>query len=116
VRVLALGFAALVASAPPAFARDIMANYYGNTLVASSAATDLRIHYRADHTFDAAGTNASGRVAFRGKWSLDRKGELCRVYDTQGRSKPVCTPWSAHRIGDTWELPGVTLTLEEGVQ
>jgi len=116
MRTAALGLAAFVASTPPAFADDIMANYYGNTLVASSAATDLHIHYRADHTFDAAGTNASGPIAFHGKWSVNKKGDLCRDYDTPGKSKPVCTPWSAHEVGDTWELPGVTLTLEEGVQ
>ena len=118
MRALMCGAAALFVSTSFAAADDVMANYYGNTLIANSATTDLHIHYKADHTFDAAGTSASGPISFQGKWSIDKRGQLCRDYATPppGRTNPVCTPWSAHAVGDTWELPGVTLTLVEGVQ
>jgi hypothetical protein len=61
MRVFVLGAAALLASTSLASANDIMAGYYGNTLIATTAASQIHIHYRADHTFDASGTGAEGR-------------------------------------------------------
>lgn len=118
MRAPAFGVAILLASTATAFGDDIMAGYYGNTIIAQSASTDLHIHYNPDHTFDATGTNANGPISLKGKWMLDKKGNLCRKYNSAPPdiSKPVCTPWSARSVGDRWEMPGVTLTLVEGIQ
>jgi hypothetical protein len=72
MRVSVLGVAALLASTSLGSADDIMAGYYGNTLVATTAESQIHIHYRADHTFDASGTDAAGPIAFKGMWTPRR--------------------------------------------
>jgi hypothetical protein len=74
--------AALLASTSLGSAADIMAGYYGNTLVATTAESQVHFHYRADHTFDASGTDAAGPIAFKGMWSLNKMGALCRIRST----------------------------------
>jgi hypothetical protein len=117
MRVSVLGIAALLASTSLGSAGDIMAGYYGNTLVATTAESQIHIHYRADHTFDASGTSATGPIAFKGMWSFNKMGALCRIRNTAPpKTDPVCEDWSAHAVGDRWEIRGVEFALIGGVQ
>jgi hypothetical protein len=119
MRALFLGTVAVVVSASFARANDLMANYYGNTIIAKTSASEFHFHYRADHTFDGSGHGPNGPLALQGKWFLDDRGQLCRNYDMPppGTSNPVCTPWLSHSVGDTWTLKeGVAATLVQGVQ
>lgn len=119
MRALFLGITTLFLSISAAYADDIMANYYGNTLIAKTATSELHIHYLADHTFNASGHGASGPIALQGKWFLDDKGRLCRNYDPPlpGTPNPVCTAWASHAVGETWTvMQNVTLTLVQGIQ
>jgi hypothetical protein len=119
MRALIFGCVALLMSTSLVLAEDIMVGYYGNTLVAKTATGELHIHYLADHTFNASGTNAQGPVAFKGTWTLDDKSQLCRTYDSPPPTmhNPVCTPWSAHNVGDSWTMgANVSLSLVPGIQ
>jgi hypothetical protein len=117
MRAWTLAAVVLAVSTLPACADDIMANYTGNTIIAKTATTELHIHYKADHTFDAQGTSAKGPFALKGTWTFDAKG-LCRNYDPPmpNAANPVCAPLEAHKIGETWSMPNVTLTLVQGNQ
>ena len=84
-------------------ADDMMANYYGNTILASGPSGQSHSYYRADHTFETK----LGTMDLKGTWSIDDKGQLCRLYDAAsppGIPRPLCTPWSAHAIGDSWTM------------
>jgi hypothetical protein len=102
--VMAASFIAL--GAAPAIAADIMAGYYGNTVVVTGAALSVHVHYRADHTFDVAGTRSGTAVSTRGSWKIDDKGLICRTYETPppGSPNPFCFPIQAHKVGDTWSV------------
>jgi hypothetical protein len=118
MRAFVLGAAALLASTSLAFADDIMAGLYGNTIIAKSAMSEIRMHYKADHTFDGTGSSMMGSMALKGTWALDDKGQLCRTYETPppGVTNPLCTPWSAHKVGETWTMNDRTITLVQGIQ
>lgn len=118
MRTFLIGAAALLASASLAHADDIMANFYGNTVEATSAMGTIHVHYKADHSFDGTGTSPLGSMALTGKWYLDDKSQLCRNYDVPppGRTNPVCTPWAAHNVGDTWQTNSATVTLVKGIE
>jgi hypothetical protein len=84
-------------------ADDMMANYYGNTVLASGPAGISHSYYRADHTFETK----LGAMDLKGTWSVDDKGQLCRIYDAgspPGIPKPLCTAWSAHAVGESWSM------------
>jgi len=106
----------------PAFAADDpMAGFYGNTIVSSGGAVQLRTHYHADHTFDFAGSMAFVRRNFKGTWALDGKGNLCRTYIGSvppQTSNPNCTPFVPRKVGDVWQSPDktYTFTLKPGIQ
>jgi hypothetical protein len=118
MRAFVLGAAALLATTSLAFADDIMAGYYGNTVIAKSAMSEIHMHYKADHTFDGTGSSMMGSMALKGTWTLDAKGQLCRTYETPppGVINPLCTPWSAHKVGETWTMNDRTITLVAGIQ
>lgn len=117
MRVFVLGMAALLVSTSFGCAEGLMAGYFGNTVVATTAEGELHIHYRADHTFDASGTNAGGPIAFKGTWSFNKKGALCLIRDTAPpKAEPNCEDWYVHAVGDSWEMNGVAFTLVEGEQ
>ena len=118
MRLVFLGATLLLGAAGPAFADDIMANYFGNTVVAKGAMGEMHMHYRADHTFDANASNMMGSMTFKGSWKFDDKGQLCRVAvnGPPGMPNPLCTPWEAHKIGDTWTAPGRSATLVAGIK
>jgi hypothetical protein len=96
---LALAFSALAAE-------DLMANYYGNTVIGKSAMGESHTHYKADHTFNADLSSSQGSMQTDGTWSLNEKGEICRTYTTPvpGFPNPSCIAWTAHKVGDTWQV------------
>jgi hypothetical protein len=59
-----------------------------------------------------------GSMDLKGTWALDDKGQLCRTYETPppGVTNPLCTPWTAHKVGDTWTLGDRSITLVQGIQ
>jgi hypothetical protein len=114
--------AALALSTAAIAADDIMANYYGNTVIGKSAMGQSHTHYKANHTFDAALSNDQGSMETDGTWALNDKGELCRTYNTPvpGMPNPICVAWTAHKVGDSWQITvnGRTseVTLVAGIQ
>jgi len=54
-RFLVAAFLATVCTAPAFAADDVMANFYGNTIISTGGKATIRTHYRADHTFDFVG-------------------------------------------------------------
>jgi len=120
MRVFVLGAAVLFASTSLAFAGDdIMAGDYGNTVISKSAMSESHLHYKADHTFDGTGSMMGQTAQLKGTWSIDDKGQLCRVFDPplpMGPANPVCGPASAHKVGDTWTVGDRTITLVQGIQ
>jgi hypothetical protein len=118
MRAYILGAAALLASTSFVFADDIMAGYYGNTVIAKGTLGESHVHYKADHSFDGSGSSIMGKMDLKGTWTLDDKGQLCRTYDTPppGVSNPLCTAWAAHKVGDSWSMMDRSITLVQGVQ
>jgi hypothetical protein len=70
--------AALALSAAAIAANDNMANYYGNIVIGKSAVGQSHIHYKANHTFDAALSSDQGSMQTDGTWAFNDK--LCRTY------------------------------------
>ena len=118
MRAFILGAAALLASTSLAFADDIMAGLYGNTIVSKGSMGEVHVHYKADHTFDGTASSMMGSMDLKGTWAFDDKGQLCRTYDTPppGVTNPLCTAWSAHKVGDNWTMSDRTITLVQGIQ
>jgi hypothetical protein len=106
MRALLLSAGLIVASAPVASAGDeIMANYFGNTVVAQSKLGISKVHYRSNHTFGGTAAGPAGEVQLSGSWKLDN-GQLCRSYEhaPPGSPNPFCTPWESHKVGETWTM------------
>ncbi|HWD49527.1 MAG TPA: hypothetical protein VG309_06340 [Rhizomicrobium sp.] len=120
MRSILLAASLIALSASTAFAADdVMANYYGNTVIASGGMVDTHSYYNADHTFTVKAPAVG--MEFKGTWKIEG-GNLCRTYDSPppGISNPLCTPAEAHKVGDTWTMSANgksrTLTLLKGVQ
>lgn len=113
-----LGFAA----APGFAADDLMAGYYGNTVVSTGGMLESRTHYKADHTFDVSASAMGQSFNGKGTWAIDDKGQLCRTFEAvpPGMPNPSCIPAQAHKPGDNWTLTvnGRTrnLALKSGIQ
>jgi hypothetical protein len=111
-----------VIHAAPAFATDdVMANFYGNTIVSKGSSATMRTHYRADHTFDLVGSMMFISKTFKGTWTLDGEGNLCRTYigsTPPDTPNPQCTPLVPRNVGDVWKSKDNTrtLTLKAGVE
>jgi hypothetical protein len=105
MRLVATALAAVLLSCTAFAADDIMANYYGNTVIGKSALGESHTHYKADHTFDAVLSSEQGSMDAQGTWALNDKGEICRTYSTPvpGMPNPICIPWAAHQVGDKWK-------------
>ena len=105
----------------PAFAaEDVMAGFYGNTALSTGGSVEIHTHYRADHTFDFVGSMMFISHTYSGTWTLDGKGNICRVFIGDvppGGTNPSCAPIAAHKVGDTWKSKdGVrTITLRAGI-
>jgi hypothetical protein len=102
-------------------ADDPMAGFYGNTIVSSGGAVQIRTHYHADHTFDFTGSMMLVHRNFKGTWAFDGKGNLCRTYigDVPPHTKsPGCTPFVPRKVGDIWKSKDntYTFTLKAGIQ
>ncbi|MEI9991206.1 MAG: hypothetical protein WDM86_14315 [Rhizomicrobium sp.] len=123
-RIFLAATAATLLTAAPAFAGDdLMANYLGNTVVSTGGMTESHTHYKADHSFDLVGSMMGMSKTFSGTWEI-KGGQLCRTYVGEQPpglpSNPFCTPWEAHKVGDTWTMSmgGNTrnVTLKAGIQ
>ena len=102
----------LTFGAAPAFAADdVMAHFYGNTVVSSGGMIESHTHYRADHTFDLTASAMGQTFNAKGTWKIDDKGQLCRMYETAPprMPNPLCIPAEPHKPGDIWRtIPGTT--------
>jgi len=124
MRTIFLAVSALTLLAAPVFAADdLMAGYYGNTVVSSGGMLESHTHYRADHTFDVSATAMGQSYNFKGTWAIDDKGQLCRTYADPAPPNvpnPLCVPAAAHKVGDSWTATMGTqtrnLTMKAGVQ
>lgn len=91
---------------------EVMSNYFGNTVIATSPAGELRVHYKPDHTFSGRAQSPMGNYDIHGTWQMDAQGNVCRTYQTNGEQlppgtpNPYCAPAEAHKVGDTWMVTG----------
>lgn len=89
------------ANPPPAVSQDdILAAFYGNTLVTVDDGIKAYFYYKPDHTF--TGKVPEFYFALKGTWNVDQKGEVCRVFDPlpPRMTNPDCGPMLVHRVGD----------------
>lgn len=108
-------------SVSPAFAAgdDVMAPYYGNTVIATGGMADTHSNYNADHTFVM--NVPAFHMSFKGTWKIDGA-NMCRTFDAPppGTPNPLCMPLEAHKVGDSWTVSvnGKTrgVTLVPGIQ
>jgi YD repeat-containing protein len=106
--------AAFALTATAAYADDVMASRYGNTTITTDASgVQTKLYYNADGTF----TGKQGAFSFSGTWKLDGS-TICLTFNPAppGAPNPTCTPVSAHKIGETWNGGGRTITLVQGIQ
>jgi len=103
-------------------ADDVMAGYYGNTIVATGGPAEIHTHYRADHTFDMAASMMMMHKNFKGTWAMNDKGEICRTFVGElppNTTNPQCVALGAHKVGDSWTVTQGsntrTLALKAGV-
>jgi len=121
-RIVFLASAFVFAAAPALAADDIMAGFYGNTVISSGGVLESHTHYRADHTFDVTATAMGQSFNGKGTWAIDDKGQLCRTYETPPPSmpNPLCIPAESHKVGDSWTITinGGTrnMSLKAGIQ
>jgi hypothetical protein len=111
------------ATAPAWAADDVMANFYGNTVISTGGIAEIHTHYRPDHSFEMIASRLGFSRTFKGIWAIDAKNNLCRTFvgdvppDT---ANPLCTPFTQHKIGETWTLDvngsKRTVTLKAGVE
>ena len=111
MRTILFGFAASLCLSTAAFAgEEIMADYFGNTVIATSSLGELKVRYKPDHTFTGRAEGPTGKYDIRGTWEFDANGNLCRKYETSGPGtdlppgtpNPYCAPATAHKVGDSW--------------
>lgn len=95
--------AALLLSTGFAFADDVMANRFGNTVVATNAKGEVtKIHYDADGSFKATGPAGEAK----GTWAV-ADGQLCLTQTEPAPAAgtaPLCNPVAAHAVGDKWSM------------
>lgn len=119
--LLLSGIAVLLLAAPALAADDVMAGFYGNTVVSTSQLGESRSHYNADHTFDVTLTGAMGTFTGKGTWEI-KDAQLCRTYDQPppGLPNPFCIAAEAHKAGDSWTVSyggrSVPVTMKAGIQ
>jgi hypothetical protein len=114
MRTILLAAVTFAFSASLAFAEDIMATRYGNTVISTDASgVQSKTYYNADGTF----TGKQGTADFKGTWKLDA-GNVCLTFEPAlpNMPKSFCVPASAHQVGDTWPGVGSTVTLVKGIQ
>jgi len=121
-RFLIAASVAALCAAPALAADDVMAGFYGNTIVSTGGAAEIHTHYRADHSFDLVGSMMGMSRTYKGSWALDGKGDICRTFAGDAppnAPNPLCTPIAPHQVGDRWTIQSNgntrTLTLKAGV-
>ena len=100
---------------------DPMAGFYGNTVVTTVGSATMRTRYRPDHTFDMVGSMFFMKRTFKGTWTIDGEGQVCRTYVGDAPSdttNPSCVLIVARKVGETWKTKDGkgTSTLKAGVQ
>ncbi len=123
IRLFGVLSAAFLAAAPAWAADDVMANFYGNTVISTGGIAEVHTHYRPDHSFDMVASRMGFSRTFKGTWAIDTKNNLCRTFagdvppDT---ANPLCTPFTPRKIGETWTLDvngsKRTVTLKAGIE
>lgn len=116
MRSIFAGLAALLLSPAMAFAAgDIMAGYYGNTVISKGKGHEVHTYYNADGTLTGKVIGMS--IVLKGTWKVDGT-SLCLTYTPPPPTvkNPVCAPADAHQIGDNWAYDGRTVTLVQGIQ
>lgn len=117
MRVFLLAASLIALSAAPALAGDdVMASFYGNTVISKGGMGEVHTYYNADHTFTMKAPAFD--VSWKGTWKVDG-GNMCRAFDgasPPGVTNPLCLPIEAHKVGDTWTVAGRTVTVVQGIQ
>src|SRR5579871_3452871 len=124
MRAIVIAVAIMAGAANAAMADDLMANYYGNTVVTKSPNGESHSHDKKDGTMDAVLSGPMGSVTLTGTWRVDASGELCRTYANVPAmlpiQNPLCTPWATHKVGDTWTITiggqSRSASLVQGIQ
>jgi hypothetical protein len=114
---------AILAAAPAWAADDVMASFYGNTVVSTGGIAEVHTHYRPDHSFDMVASRMGFSRTFKGSWAIDAKNNLCRTFvgdappDTPN---PLCLPFTPHKVGESWTVDvngsSRTATLKAGIE
>jgi hypothetical protein len=101
--IAAASIALVMCGGAAAAADDLLAGFYGNTVISTGGAVESRTHFKADHTFDAV--FGGGMFSSKGTWEI-KDGKLCRTYDPPipNVPNPVCVPAEAHKVGDKWTV------------
>jgi hypothetical protein len=116
MRSFLLAASLVVFSVTAAFAGDdVMAGFYGNTVISKGGMAETHSYYNADHSFTMKAP--AYNMSWKGTWKVDGA-TLCRTYDTAppGVTNPLCTPIETHKVGDTWTVAGRTASLVQGIQ
>ena len=124
MRTILIASAFMIAATPGFAADDIMADYYGNTVVSTGGMAEVHTHYKADKTFDLTGSMMGMSRSFKGTWALDGKGQICRTFVGDmppNTTNPNCGPIAARKVGETWTVTTPngstrTITLKAGIQ
>jgi hypothetical protein len=96
------GLVAAAALSTAAFASDVMAPRFGNTVVLTAPNGQVtKLMYNADGTMDIVTPDgAKGK----GKWAMEGD-KLCVTPDAgPNAGQKQCNPTSAHKVGDEWEI------------
>ena len=116
MRILLGAIAALALSASAVLAgEDVMASRIGNTTITTDASgMSSKIYYEADHTFSGSANDQE----LAGTWAL-KGSQVCLTFTSApppGYPATICTPVSAHKVGDSWTSGPFTVQLLEGRQ
>ncbi len=120
---LLLAAALLASCAPIASAddapgvEDVLADFYGNTLMTKDDGIVSHFWYKADHTFN--GSVPAFSLVIKGTWSQNPDGTICRVFDPPfpTMKNPDCGPMLVRKPGDVADDgKGHKEKLVEGIQ
>src|ERR1700759_1920556 len=106
MRMIFAASAALLLSTAAFAGDDVMAGFYGNTLISKGTGFEAHAHYKADHSVTSDVSSPMGSMTLTGTWNIDGNGQLCRNYTNAPSMmpNPTCIPIAAHKVGDTWQV------------
>lgn len=99
------GAFALVTTA--AFADDLMATTYGNTVTTKNTKTGAvgALMFNADGTYSANGTGPDGKpVTYPGKWTTKDGGATLCLQPGLPNAPQTCSPLASHPVGEHWSV------------